>query len=70
MADIVDRSQSAEKYFLQSALRRPSPRGGKSLRECAECGEPIPESRRSAIPGCTLCVDCQREKDIEDENPA
>jgi hypothetical protein len=24
---------------------------GESLRDCAECGEPIPEARRAALPG-------------------
>lgn len=36
---------------------------GESLSECAECGEPIPEARRAAIPGVKLCIDCQRERD-------
>lgn len=36
---------------------------GESLAECAECGEPIPEARRRAIPGVKLCIDCQGERD-------
>ncbi len=36
---------------------------GESLRECAECGEEIPEARRVALPGVKLCVDCQAERD-------
>ncbi|GAB4262174.1 MAG: DksA/TraR family C4-type zinc finger protein [Pararhodobacter sp.] len=36
---------------------------GDSLTHCAECDEPIPEARRSAIPGVKLCIDCQREHD-------
>lgn len=36
---------------------------GESLSECAECGEPIPEARRTAIPGVKLCIDCQSERD-------
>ena len=34
---------------------------GESARYCEECGEPIPEPRRSAIPGVQLCIDCQTE---------
>lgn len=34
---------------------------GESTKSCIECGEPIPEARRTAIPGVRLCVDCQRE---------
>lgn len=36
---------------------------GDSLEFCAECEEPIPEARRSAIPGVKLCIDCQNERD-------
>ncbi|MFC0813392.1 DksA/TraR family C4-type zinc finger protein [Paracoccus panacisoli] len=38
-------------------------RGGESLTECADCGEPIPEARRRAVPGVTLCIGCQTEAD-------
>lgn len=38
---------------------------GESLPECEECGEPIPEARREALPGVRLCLDCQKEKDRE-----
>lgn len=30
-----------------------------SLEECAECGDAIPEARRLAVPGVTMCVHCQ-----------
>lgn len=36
---------------------------GESLRKCEECGEPIPEARRKALPGVRLCVACQEELD-------
>jgi phage/conjugal plasmid C-4 type zinc finger TraR family protein len=42
------------------AMRRPV---GASRTHCAECEEPIPEARQSAIPGVKLCLDCQRERD-------
>lgn len=38
-------------------------KGGESLTECADCGEPIPEARRRAQPGVTLCIACQAEAD-------
>ncbi|MGX9740766.1 DksA/TraR family C4-type zinc finger protein [Pseudocitrobacter corydidari] len=37
---------------------------GESAKFCEECGEPIPEARRLAIPGVQLCVNCQQEKDL------
>ena len=42
--------------------RRQIPRG-ESLSHCEECGEPIPEARRRAIPGVRRCVSCQEEND-------
>ena len=36
---------------------------GESRADCAECGEPIPEARRVAVPGVKLCIDCQGERD-------
>jgi phage/conjugal plasmid C-4 type zinc finger TraR family protein len=32
---------------------------GPSLFECIDCGEPIPEARRNAVMGCTMCIECQ-----------
>lgn len=29
--------------------------------QCHECGDPIPENRRAAAPGCTRCIKCERE---------
>ena len=43
-----------------NAAKRPR---GESLSHCAECDEPIPERRRKALPGVTLCVECQSERD-------
>lgn len=38
---------------------------GVSLKYCEECGEPIPEARRRALPGVRLCITCQEEADKE-----
>jgi phage/conjugal plasmid C-4 type zinc finger TraR family protein len=43
------------------AMRRPV---GASRTHCAECEEPIPEARQSAIPGVKLCLECQQERDL------
>lgn len=34
-----------------------------SLEECEECGEEIPEARRIAIPGVTLCIHCKTKQE-------
>lgn len=44
-------------------LRARSGPTGESAQECVECGEPIPEARRAALPGVKLCIDCQQERD-------
>ena len=36
---------------------------GEGLGLCEECGEPIPEARRKALPGARTCVACQSERD-------
>jgi len=38
---------------------------GESETHCAECGEPIPEGRRSAVPGVRTCVECQSARDAK-----
>ncbi len=36
---------------------------GESLTHCEDCGEPIPQGRRAAVPGVRRCVACQSEAD-------
>jgi phage/conjugal plasmid C-4 type zinc finger TraR family protein len=56
----IDASIEDELKRMQS-LRRA--REGDSWTNCAECDEPIPETRRQAIPGVKLCIECQAERD-------
>lgn len=55
----IDASIADELKRMQ-ALRKPV---GESRTHCAECDEPIPEARRTALPGVKLCVDCQADRD-------
>ena len=36
---------------------------GESLEHCEDCGEPIPEKRRTALRGVRTCIVCQSERD-------
>ena len=36
---------------------------GESLLHCEDCGEDIPQRRRTALPGVRTCVACQQERD-------
>lgn len=41
---------------------------GESLKDCEECGEPIPEARREALPGVRKCIACQELEDAEQQD--
>ncbi|MGX8903632.1 TraR/DksA C4-type zinc finger protein, partial [Citrobacter werkmanii] len=34
-----------------------------SATHCEECGDSLPEARRKAYPGCTMCVSCQQDEE-------
>ena len=44
---------------------RASMPAGESATHCLECGEPIPERRRVALPGVRTCVACQAVRDAK-----
>ncbi len=66
MPDFIDHASTQETKFTEMAIalqlkRRTQPVNQKSAKECAECGEVIPEGRRVAIVGCRYCATCQAE---------
>lgn len=50
----IDDSLADALQFVRANLPQ-----GESAEECEECGEPIPEARRKAMPGVRFCVQCQ-----------
>ncbi len=69
MSDDVDRASEREAIAREDALRDQARRAGlqnKTVADSAKvcqargCGEPIPQARRKALPGCQLCVACQQ----------
>lgn len=63
--DIADRAQS-EAEQLSNIINKGKPvkiSERLSAFYCENCGDPIPEQRRKAVAGCTLCVDCQAERE-------
>lgn len=62
MTDIIDQAQDIENLARVTAIAnaRAGIAEGPGLEFCQECEEPIPEARRLAVPGCRLCIDCQR----------
>ncbi len=57
---------------VEDAVRRARAhlQGRESLAECEDCGEPIPEARRKAVPGVSRCVACQEAADAESGDSA
>ena len=58
IADQASDREMADREFALAARRAASP-AGHSTSHCQDCGESIPEGRREAVPGVTLCVECQ-----------
>lgn len=45
------------------AVARMMIRTGPASKICLDCGDPIPENRRAASPGCIYCIQCQPNHD-------
>ncbi|MCP3942755.1 MAG: TraR/DksA family transcriptional regulator [Desulfobacteraceae bacterium] len=59
--DDCDLGSKHDDFFRRQALAKHLNRqsSGRSMVECSECGEGIPEARRKAVPGCVRCVKCE-----------
>ena len=60
-----ERGEAAIQFHTDHALalhkaRQPQ---NESLEYCEECGIEIPELRRRAVTGCTMCIDCKQDHD-------
>lgn len=49
----------------QVAITRARLPKGPGSSTCLECGEPIPDGRRKALPGVVYCIGCQDNHDIK-----
>jgi phage/conjugal plasmid C-4 type zinc finger TraR family protein len=59
----ADYAERFNKDAIASVVRGAGKTSGQSSDVCLECGEDIPARRKIAIPGCSLCVSCQVEKE-------
>ncbi len=62
MSDLADRAIEREEELRADQLRaqqRAAALDAPGNDICADCGEPIPESRRRAMPSAIRCIDCQ-----------
>lgn len=63
MTDIIDQACALEQQQREFWLQKQRERAeyAPAAFECEECGEPIPEARRQAVPACRTCISCQQE---------
>lgn len=63
MPDLVDRANDLAEFLTNAALVQATNRApvGESASYCVECGDPIPEARREAMPGVQTCIFCASE---------
>ena len=58
--DIIDNASTLEDLHRDAALSMHRlNHSAVSATHCVECDEELPEARRKAYPGCTMCVSCQ-----------
>ncbi|SDJ21778.1 transcriptional regulator, TraR/DksA family [Pseudomonas delhiensis] len=66
MADLADYANDLALERLDALLAaRRGNEPEQAATDCQVCGEPIPEARRLAVPGCTRCLDCQALDELE-----
>lgn len=65
MADIIDNASTLEDLQRDAALSMHRlNHSAVSATHCEECDEELPEARRKAYPGCTMCVECQSNMEL------
>lgn len=63
--DIIDNASTLEDLHRDAALSMHRlDHSAVSATHCEECDEELPEARRKAYPGCTMCVDCQSNMEL------
>lgn len=67
--EIIDQANELTEHRTQLAINALRiNHDAVSATHCAECGDPIPEARRKAYPGCTMCVSCQTDADLRNKH--
>lgn len=65
MTEIIDQASALETMMREQAIQAHRiNRDAVSAMHCSECDESLPEARRKAYPGCTMCVDCLAEQEF------
>jgi len=68
MADFADDASAVEELQRSAALSAHRiNRDAVSATHCSPCDDELPEARRKAYPGCTMCVDCLGEMELRNK---
>ena len=66
-SEIIDQASALEEMMRDHAIQAHRlNHSAVSATHCEECGDKLPEARRKAYPGCTMCVDCQADAERRD----
>lgn len=58
-SEIIDQASALEEMMRDHAIQAHRlNHSAVSATHCEECDEELPEARRKAYPGCTMCVAC------------
>ena len=58
MTDIIDRANDEAQRWLDSQIAK-THHNATDDTECIDCGEPIGEKRKQAVPWAVRCIKCQ-----------
>lgn len=68
MTEIIDQASALETMMREQAIQAHRiNRDAVSATHCSECDESLPEARRKAYPGCTMCVECLAEQELRNK---
>lgn len=58
-SEIIDQASALEEMMRDHAIQAHRlNHSAVSATHCEECGDKLPDARRKAYPGCTMCVEC------------
>ncbi|EAT3324071.1 TraR/DksA family transcriptional regulator [Salmonella enterica] len=70
-SEIIDQASAIEEMMRDHAIQAHRlNHSAVSATHCEECYEELPEARRKAYPGCTMCVECQSEMEFQNKQRA
>ena len=58
MTDIIDRANDEAQRWLDEQIAK-NHQAPTNATECIDCGEPIGEKRKQAVPWAVRCIKCQ-----------